>query len=738
MALYQLDTENADRNITSSIAVLTHTPTVNAMCIGLIKLGDGTKNLSATGGFFELVITVGGQTVQPSPQVINFSTAVRAAVWITPFPVPANSEVIMSVKSPNAADSDVDCTAFLYDMTFALPGAAYDAAGGLPISDAGGLDIDTLLGILSNGTYGNSAIKTLIDALSGATGVSISKILNTALTETSAGYLAAAFKKFLDVATPVFTAACVNQAADSNVILASGTYGLSALKTLIDALSGATGVSLSKILNTAIPAESVAGRDAAAFGKLFDVATPVLTAACVNQGADSNTILTSLNTEMAKIPKSDSTVTFNATALASIKTQATTALSDINLDHLLKTPVSDASKLGSAGGNEVVDSTIGALLLSDNGNADGFNYTTDSQEAISDKVTAVDDYVDTEIGTLTTELAKVPKSDSTVTWNPTALASINAEVDTALNTAIPATNTADSVNDILLDQVKARIPTSGTIAKAGDQMDLVNAPNATAVTAIQNGLATPTNITAGTITTVTNLTNLPAAAATAAALTTVDGIVDDIKAVTTKLDTALEADSAVYRFTTNALEQAPGGSAPTAAQIRAEIDSNSTQLAAIVEDTGTTLPATLTTIIGYINSEIADILEDTGTTLPATLTTIAGYIDTEIATLVSELAKVPKSDSNVSWNATALAAINAQVVDCLNVDTYAEPGQGTPAATNTLVAKIGYLFKAWRNLLTTSATEIKLYNDAGDTVDQKATISDSGTLFSKGEIGTGA
>jgi hypothetical protein len=45
-------------------------------------------------------------------------------------------------------------------------------------------------------------------------------------------------------------------------------------------------------------------------------------------------------------------------------------------------------------------------------------------------------------------------------------------------------------------------------AATGAQMDLVDAPNATAVTAIQTGLATPTNITAGTI---TNLTNAPTA-----------------------------------------------------------------------------------------------------------------------------------------------------------------------------------------------------------------------------------
>lgn len=41
------------------------------------------------------------------------------------------------------------------------------------------------------------------------------------------------------------------------------------------------------------------------------------------------------------------------------------------------------------------------------------------------------------------------------------------------------------------------------------RFDLVDAPNITAVAAIQNGLATPTNITGGTITTVTNLTNAP-------------------------------------------------------------------------------------------------------------------------------------------------------------------------------------------------------------------------------------
>lgn len=84
-----------------------------------------------------------------------------------------------------------------------------------------------------------------------------------------------------------------------------------------------------------------------------------------------------------------------------------------------------------------------------------------------------------------------------------------------------------------------------------------------------------------------------------------------------------------------------------------------------------------------------------------------------------------------------LADINAEVVDCLNVDTYAEPGQATPAATASLVTKIGYLYKNWRNRKTQTATTFSLYNDDATTVDQKATVADDATTASKTEITTG-
>ena len=66
--IVQLDTENADRDITSIITVLTHTPDASnpMLCQGLIKPGDGVDDLDGTGGDFEYTVSaafsVGGQS----------------------------------------------------------------------------------------------------------------------------------------------------------------------------------------------------------------------------------------------------------------------------------------------------------------------------------------------------------------------------------------------------------------------------------------------------------------------------------------------------------------------------------------------------------------------------------------------------------------------------------------------------------------------------------------------------
>jgi len=67
-----------------------------------------------------------------------------------------------------------------------------------------------------------------------------------------------------------------------------------------------------------------------------------------------------------------------------------------------------------------------------------------------------------------------------------------------------------------------------------------------------------------------------------------------------------------------------------------------------------------------------------------------------------------------------------------------EPGQGSPAASIDPLLKLDYLYKAWRNLKVQNANNFLLYNDAGDTVDQKAPVSDDGNNATFGKIVSGA
>lgn len=83
------------------------------------------------------------------------------------------------------------------------------------------------------------------------------------------------------------------------------------------------------------------------------------------------------------------------------------------------------------------------------------------------------------------------------------------------------------------------------------------------------------------------------------------------------------------------------------------------------------------------------------------------------------------------------AEVNAEIVDALATDTYAEPGQGAPGATVSLAAKINYLYKFLRNKVTTTSDTISVYNDDATTVDHKATHSDDNTTYTKGEFTTG-
>lgn len=82
--------------------------------------------------------------------------------------------------------------------------------------------------------------------------------------------------------------------------------------------------------------------------------------------------------------------------------------------------------------------------------------------------------------------------------------------------------------------------------------------------------------------------------------------------------------------------------------------------------------------------------------------------------------------------ATGLASINAEVVDTLITDTYAEAAS-VPAATSSLKDKINWLFALARNKVTSTSTTIALRNDADGANIATSTQSDNGTTYTRGE-----
>jgi hypothetical protein len=127
-----------------------------------------------------------------------------------------------------------------------------------------------------------------------------------------------------------------------------------------------------------------------------------------------------------------------------------------------------------------------------------------------------------------------------------------------------------------------------------------------------------------------------------------------------------------------------------------------------------------------VQSEVADALD---ADIPAVPT--AGSINDVLNDLD---ARLPGSGT---LSILSAAAVNAEVVDALATDTYAEPGQGAPAATATLATKIGYLYKAWRNKKDNDGTTTNLYADDATTVDQKQATSEAAGTVTKGEWATG-
>lgn len=252
------------------------------------------------------------------------------------------------------------------------------------------------------------------------------------------------------------------------------------------------------------------------------------------------------------------------------------------------------------------------------------------------------------------------------------------------------------------------------------------------------------------------------------------------------LTVTLAADPAIFTMAVGDTIEIIAALGATAADIRAEIDSNSTQLAAIVADTNelqsddipgliataqadldiitgvdgvnllsatqasidaieadtnevqgdltnggrldlildelTTQGDTNETKIDTIDGIVDSILVDTGTTIPATLGTPTA------ADIATDLANIQTSADG----AATPTEVNAEVVDALTVDTYAE-STGVPAATSSIKDAVVWTKTLDRNRLTQTSTTQTLRNDADSGNIATAATSDDGTTAERSE-----
>ncbi len=142
---------------------------------------------------------------------------------------------------------------------------------------------------------------------------------------------------------------------------------------------------------------------------------------------------------------------------------------------------------------------------------------------------------------------------------------------------------------------------------------------------------------------------------------------------------------------------------------------------------------------------ILDIIAaDTTTDIPALIAALPTAVENrtemdsnsvDLNSLLTELAKVPKSDSNVTWNATALASIESEVNDALDT-AISELGVAAPTATPTLRTGMMLMYMALRNKLVvqTSGTDaIEIHNNAGTKIASK-TITDDGSDYEEAKL----
>lgn len=332
-------------------------------------------------------------------------------------------------------------------------------------------------------------------------------------------------------------------------------------------------------------------------------------------------------------------IPWNASWDAEVQSEVDDALKALALDHLVSASVS---------GSDVADNSIIAKLVSKSATADWDSYdnTTDSLEALRDRgdaawITATSVTVSDKTGF---SLAS-DGLDAITAWTVDLTGDITGNLSGSVGsvTGNVGGNVTGSVGSIATGGITAASFGAGAITATVIATDAIDA-DALAADAIAEIKATvDTAISDASLATAAALatvdanvdsvledtgTTLPATLATIAGyidteIAAIDNVVNAIKVTTDKLDDTLEDDNGTYRFTTNALEQAPSGGEGGTSDWTAD---EKTAIRAIlgIPSSGTTpddptagILNTIRDAVAVVDGNVDSILEDTGTTLPA-------------------------------------------------------------------------------------------------------------------------
>jgi hypothetical protein len=396
----------------------------------------------------------------------------------------------------------------------------------------------------------------------------------------------------------------------------------------------------------------------------------------------------------------------NDVSTAEVNTQVDTALSDIGLDHLVSASVT---------GTDITDNSIIARMVSKSATADwdSFDNTTDALEALADAggdATAANQT--TIINHLTDVKGKSFVKDTHSLTDITAdVTGINGAAMRGTDSALLAASAPTNFGDLAITASTGRVTVGTNADKTGysisgsiTTLDGLNDPTAAAIADAVLDESLAAHNTGGTLG--------KAIKQVKEGVVSAESTVNDASATTTSFVTALTSavddfyNDKILVFISGALE----------GQGRIISDYNGTTKAITFDEATTSAPANGDgfIILGIHSHPITQIKQEVRTEMDSN--------STQLAAIVADT-----NELQGDWvNGGRLDLILDSVLSLLD-DARSEPGQGAPPVNPDAMTKLDYLYKAWRNKKTQTATTFSLFDDAGTTVDHKATVSDDGT-----------